>query len=212
MNNNILYVVDDHKLFCNGLKRILEEDGGFVDVKVFNDAQSVLDALIFKHPDMIIGDISMPGMDGIELLRRVKSISKAIKYLIISTYSSIVYIKDSLSSGADGYLLKESHPDELLNAINAILNGKTYVSPEISAQLYKSSEEYLSLTPREIDILQHIALGLNSHQMAEKLYISFHTVETHRKSLLTKTNCQNSVELSMWGVEKGIVKFKNTGN
>jgi DNA-binding NarL/FixJ family response regulator len=209
MPNCTIYIVDDHRMFCDGLKGILESYEKFTVSRIFSNASDALEALNFEQPNIIIGDITMPKMSGIELAKIVKEKFPLVKFLMLSMHTSANYVKEAIQAGVHGYVPKDSKADEVINAIEMILNGQTYISPGISANLYKSQIEQITLTEREIEVLQHIALGWNTNKIADKLFISFHTVESHRKNLLTKTECANSVELTMWGVEKGYVKIKN---
>ena len=193
-------------MFCEGLKNILHKRADIHNIKLFYNGQSVLKALELEQPNLILGDISMQEMNGIELLKIVKSKFPLIKYILISTFNSTGYVKDVMKEGANGYITKDSESTEIIEAIKMVMDGNIYISPSLSGKLFKTEYILTKLTKREIEVLEKISLGFTSQQISEKLFISFHTVESHRKSLLAKTECQNSVELSIWGIENGIIQ------
>jgi DNA-binding NarL/FixJ family response regulator len=202
-----IYVVDNHRMFAQGLKKILDSNEIPNVSRLFSSSLEVLEALKFERPDLVISDISMPGMSGIELAKSVKNSFPKMKFLILSMHNAQDYVRDALDAKVDGYVLKDAKPEEVLNAIRTIMSGGNYLSPAISAILMKTNSNKIVLTKREMEVLQEIALGLNTQQIADRLFVSTHTVETHRKNLLAKTGRSNSVDLSMWGIERGYIKI-----
>lgn len=206
VNLTNIYIVDDHRLFSEGLKRSIESNGDFEVKKVFETADELLAALHFEQPDIVIADITMPGLSGIELSKRIREKYPQQKILILSMHEGVGWVRPAMEAGINGYLLKDCHVDELVLALHTIQQGATYFSPRISAiREYPKAE--LELTPREADVLKQLATGKNTREIGEILFISENTVETHRRNLLLKSGCKNAAELIRWGLHQGYIQL-----
>lgn len=204
---NVL-LADDHQLVLDGLVRILSSIETIKEIVTVN---SGIDAL--KHPflsiaDLLIADIEMPGMTGIELLRKVKQDTPDKKMLIVSMYNNPGLAKEIIRLGGDGYLLKSADEVEMQIAVNAILNGKKYFSQDVTMELVHNEIAVGSggvatndLTQREKEILTCIAQGLSNKQIAEKLFVAVKTVDTHRTNLMNKLDIHNVAGLTRFAIQ-----------
>jgi DNA-binding NarL/FixJ family response regulator len=200
-----LFLVDDHRLMNEGLKRVLEGRPGYEVLQMFTDGRSLFDALQHQKPDVIISDISMPGMDGLTLARTILEQFPKLPFMFLTMHLNAQYIRPAMQMGVHGYVLKDSKADDVFEAIDTVASGKRYLSPKAAAMLLSGPEEQVLLTPRETQVLRALALGYSTKEISERLYISINTVESHRKNLLIKTDCRNVAELILWAVETGYV-------
>lgn len=210
-NINIL-IADDHQMVIDGLKMMLENEAYNV-VSEANNGQEAID-LINSNPDkydLVLTDISMPLLSGTELCKMIKSQFPHIQVLILSMYNNAQAVKEAVLAEADGYILKNSGRNELLQALHRITNGGTYFSQDIVPIIYgqyqkqKVQDEKLNvLSPREKEILALIVKELTSEEIAEKLFISKKTVDNHRQHLFTKCNCKSTVGLVKYAIANGV--------
>lgn len=205
-----LIITDDHPVIRDGIKTILAKDADIEAVGCAGDGEELLELLETTEADVILMDVNMPGMNGIEATKRVKKKYPEIKVIAFSQYDEKRFVKQLLRNGATGYLLKNSSPIELKSAIRLVHNGGMYMSselPNVFDEKPKARSNYLfpKLTRRELDVLREIALGKNTGEIAEKLFLSTNTVETHRSNLLLKVGVKNSAGLVKWAVENEIV-------
>ena len=205
-------LADDHVLFRQGIKKILEEIDSLVIVGEANDGLELLSLVKKLNPDMVILDISMPNIRGIEATREIKTINPGVKVLILTMHKSKEYLYHSISAGAEGYLLKEDADTELFSAIEKVQEGGVYISPILSEGLtddffqmcrggFKelTSEE---LTSREREVIKLIAEGKTNKEIANLLFISTRTVENHRANIMKKLNLKNTSELVKYAIRK----------
>lgn len=205
-----IMIADDHQMVVDGLVGLLAMDSS---VKVIGEAlngKNLLDLLNQNEPDQIIIDINMPIMDGIQVTKYVKVHHPDIKVLILTMYNKPEFIRQMLEVGADGFILKNTGRDELLNAIHSLDQGRTYYGKEVMAKMMESiaqkqEKELPEITAREKDILKLLVQEYTTQEIAEKLFISTHTVDTHRKNLLSKLNVKNTVGLVRYAFEHGLV-------
>jgi len=207
-------LADDHILVRQGLKRILEE---MADLEVIGEAGNGLELLKLLEritPQMILLDISMPNLRGIEAIREIKALHPEAKILIITMHKDKEYLYQAISAGANGYLLKEDADTELSTAIETVRRGKIYISPLLSedltddwAQTYRGKSklpyEPDNLTTREREVLKLIAEGRSSKEIADLLFISVRTVERHRANLMDKLGIKKTADLVKYAIEKG---------
>lgn len=205
-------LAEDHVLVREGIKKIIE---AFPDLKVVGevgDGQELLEFLKKTTVDMVILDITMPSLPGIEATREIKGRYPNVKVLILTMHKKREYLNNAISAGVDGYLLKEDAPKELLSAIDKIRKGTVYVSPLLSgdlASLYVQSqrrglaESDEPLSPREIEIIRMIAEGKSSKEIAEKLFLSFRTIQNHRAKIMKKLNLKKNTDLVRYAIQKG---------
>jgi DNA-binding NarL/FixJ family response regulator len=207
---NVILAEDDN-LVRDGIRLLLESHGDF---RVIGEAHNGLEAIeLLKQgntPDIILADINMPDMDGIELIKAVKDFDPTIQVVMLSMLANEKYIIQSFSEGASGYLLKTVGPDELIFSLKQVVMGEKYISSDLSFGLLERSSSRpavlaaeplkLHLNSRELEILKLIGEGLTNSEMGEKLFISRRTVEGHRQNLMDKTGCKNTATLIKFAV------------
>ena len=207
-------LADDHPIVRQGLRHLLEAEA---DLKIVGEASDGLQAVQLTEkfkPNVLIVDIMMPGLNGLEVLRQVKERSPATCSIVLSMQSADVYVVEALKSGALGYVLKETGPSELANAVQQVIAGRRYLSPRLSERLIdvllRTSEEltldpYETLTNREREILQMAAEGLTTAAIAKRLSISPRTAELHRGRMMDKLGLNNQTELIRYALKRGIL-------
>ena len=216
MSRYRIVLADDHVLLRQGLRRIVGESSELEVVGEAGDGVELLKLLNRAVPDMVVLDISMPNLRGLEASSEIKSRLPQVKVLILTMHRDKEYIHQALASGADGYLLKEDADTELFSAINTIREGSLYVSPSLSQELTaywrqtcrkaaRLSLEGSCLTTREREVLKLIAEGKSSRQVAELLCISARTVDHHRASIMDKLDLRNTADLVKFAIQKGYV-------
>jgi two-component system response regulator DegU len=202
-------LADDHTVVRNGIKLLLETEGEIKVIGEANDGLEALEAVKQLQPDVLVIDIRMPNMNGLEATRKLKDYSEKTRALILSMHNDEEYILQSVEVGASGYLLKDTSKDEFLKAIRSIHKGGKYFSGDISNVLInsyltvknpgepvqKDSEYDYDLTKREKEILQLIYSGVNNKEIADQLKKSIRTIETHRFNIMKKLNVSSVVEL-----------------
>ena len=209
-------LADDHPIVRQGLRHLLEAEP---DLKVVGEASDGLQAVQFTEkfkPNVLIVDIMMPGLNGLEVLRQIKDRSPSTCSIVLSMQSADVYVVEALKSGALGYVLKETGPSELVNAVQQVIEGKRYLSPRLSERLIdvllQTSEEltldpYETLTNREREILQMAAEGLTTSAIAKRLSISPRTAELHRGRMMDKLGLHSQTELILYALKRGILSI-----
>src|SRR6185369_7700825 len=202
MGRYLIVLADDHALFRQGVKKIID---GVADLEVAGEAGDGLELLAFLRtavPQLVILDVSMPRLRGIEAVREVKKLYPAVKVLVLTMYREYLHL--ALSAGADGYLLKEDADRELFSAIDKIRQGKSYISPRLRGELAEDGEPVPEpLSARETEVLNLIVRGNSNREIATDLSISVRTVEAHRATILGKLNLRNTADLVRYAIEKG---------
>ncbi|TAL60154.1 MAG: response regulator transcription factor [Bacteroidetes bacterium] len=209
-----IVIADDHKMFLDGLSSLLN---GFVHIKIMGDAANGDEVLklLDKHTvDIVITDISMPGMDGMKLTKEIRKNYPHIKILALSMHNQGSITSTMLKNGISGYVLKDAGKEELLNAIKALSAGGTYFSEEVKSALMESmisgkkttsGNSLIELSERETEVLKLIAEEYTQQQIADKLFISPHTVIFHRRKLLFKFDAKNTAGLIKAAMENGFL-------
>jgi DNA-binding NarL/FixJ family response regulator len=211
VNSYRIVLADDHVLFRQGLKGILEGTADFEIVGEASDGLELLALLDQVEPDLAILDISMPNLRGIEAIPLIKKVNPDVKILVVTMHKDKEYLYQAISEGADGYFLKKDAGTELFSAIEKIREGKVYVSPSLSEDLTDYWENIRQrtkksvLTSREKEVLGLIAKGKANKEIANIFYISVHTVERHRANLMEKLNLKNTADLVKYAIAKGYV-------
>jgi DNA-binding NarL/FixJ family response regulator len=211
MESYQIVIADDHKMFRQGVRKIIDETDDLEVIGEADDGLELLELLKKLSPQMVILDISMPKMRGVEATREIKIIDPGMKILILTMHRNKELLYHCFSAGAEGYLLKEDTDTELFSAIAAIRQGRSYVSPILSLDLaddltriYSGRQHPLErLTLREREVLTLISEGKSRKEIAESLYISVHTVGHHRTNILRKLNMKKTAELVKYAVRKG---------
>lgn len=190
-------VVDDHPMVLEGMSAMLKEISFVELMGTAANAAQAINTISNQHPDLIITDINMPGMSGIELTAKLKKDYPKIKLIGMSTFNERSYISQMIQSGADGFLVKSAAKEEIEEAILSVWEGRMYlgVDSNINKQEVKELQQQPTLTRREKEVLQLIVEGLNNPQISDKLCISLNTVDTHRKNLLLKLEVNNTASL-----------------
>ena len=207
-------LADDHGIVRRGLRSILE-DAGIVVVAEAADGLEALRLTEEHRPDILILDIGMPKLNGLDLAARVHKLDPAPRVVILSMHADESYILRALAAGARAYLLKDATDEDLLPAIRAVNAGKPFFSPAVTAVLVQDymrslqtrglSDSYALLTDREKEVLQLLAEGRSNKEVATLLNVAVSTVETHRGSLMQKLNLHNTAEIVLYAVRKGII-------
>lgn len=210
-----IILTDDHELLRAGLKGLLEKEPDFKVVAQAKDGEDLLDKLARVKVDCVVMDLSMPNMDGLATLKEIRKKFSKTKVLILTMQKDAEHFKHAMSSGANGYLLKDSAFDQLVMAIKIIMKGKQYISPVISnliAEQYVRSMDQDNdipsleiLTAREKEILRRIAEGRANKNIAASLKISIRTVETHRSNLIQKLGIKTPAGLVKYAISKGLI-------
>ncbi|MFY0608023.1 MAG: response regulator transcription factor [Cyclobacteriaceae bacterium] len=205
-----LLLVDDHELFLEGIVSLLEDVEGLEIVGRGGDGLEAIELIAETSPDIILADLNMPNMNGTELVKHVKKHNPEIKIIVLTMHDDRPTVTEIMMAEAEGYVLKNTDRKELVTAITRVANGSTYYCNEVmSIILDKYKEEKridaqtVQLTDREQEILQLIALEKSNEEIAEQLYISRRTVETHRKNILKKTEVKGVVGLLKYGYRMG---------
>ncbi|MBZ0106399.1 MAG: response regulator transcription factor [Sulfuricella denitrificans] len=211
-----ILIVEDHTLLRAGLKALLTQDPDIEIVGEADNGRDAVQAIGTLAPNLVLMDLSMPGMNGIEAIRDIKRRYPDTRVLVLTIHKTDEYIHESLRAGADGYILKDATHDELRVAIRSVLNGKTYLSPDISDKVINgylgtsnasanTSSAWDSLTHREREVLKLVAEGHPNKFIADYFCLSVKTVEKHRSNLMKKLDLHNASTLTAYAIEKGLV-------
>lgn len=203
-----VYIVDDHAVVIEGIYSLLQKEKDIEMAGYASNAANCLQYFSNHTADVILMDISLPDMNGVDLCKLIKKNYPGIMVLALSTFNQGTYIRKMMESGASGYLLKNAGRQEIIEAIKVVVKGKTYLSFD-AGQALKSGTEQLNsippLTKREKEVLAAVAEGLTNMQIAEKLFISVDTVESHRKNLHAKLNVKNTAMLVRFALENELL-------
>jgi DNA-binding NarL/FixJ family response regulator len=214
--NYRIVLADDHVLIRHGIKNILSQDANLEIIGECGDGEELLAFLRSNEPDMVILDISMPKINGIDLTESIKSRYPGVKVMVLTMHKSKQFFYRAMSAGADGYLIKSDSGEEILQALQKIQSGRSYIATELAEDftedmlsVYRdqAASPFKELTKREKQILALVVEGNTSRAMAEKLNLSPRTVDHHRSSLLRKFNMKNSVDLVNYAVRNGYISL-----
>lgn len=206
-------LVDDHQLILDGLISLLKIHDAILVAGLANNGREALQMLNVVDPDLVLMDVDMPVMNGIEALMEIKKSSPSTRVIILSMHAEAGMIKNLVNLGADGYLLKNCSQDELLRAIDSISQGRPYFSHGVALSLLNAKDAGVPLPPqqsealsdRETEVLRLIAEGFSNKEIGVKLFISHRTVDTHRTNLMKKLNVSNIAGLISYAIKKGLV-------
>ena len=189
-----VFIVDDHYMVIEGIRSLLQDEKKIEWTGHAMNADSCLAFLKQQQPDVIFMDINIPGGSGIDLCKEVKAKYPSVFIVGLSTFNQQSFIQKMMDNGASGYVLKNATQEELMEAIETVMKGKTYMSDEV-AQVLRKQDTEIVLTRREKEVLELIAEGMTNNEIAGKLFISPSTVDTHRKNLLAKLEAKNTASL-----------------
>lgn len=216
MSNIRVLLADDHGLLRKGVRSVLAEDAEIVVVGEAHDGPQAVRMAQELNPDVVIMDIAMPRLNGLEAATQIARKSKRTGILILSMYADEEYLMRAVSAGVRGYLLKDSAEPDLARAVRAVAGGKTFFSPVIADMLFDDyalrlqrhelQDSYGLLTDRERQVLQLLAEGMTNKEVASTLTLGVSTVETHRLNLMQKLNLHNTAELVLYAVRKKILR------
>lgn len=202
-----IIIADDHKIVREGLRSLIKDKLGYEVIAEAEDGLKAVELAIQLVPDIVIMDITMPGLGGIEATRRILKQMHAIKIIALSMHSDKRFVAEMINAGASGYLLKDCAFEEVADAINTVLAKHIYVSPGIKNFSIKELESDLSasrLTTREREVLQLVSEGKSTKEIAELLHISIKTIEKHREHIMRKLNIHTIAELTKYALRFGI--------
>ncbi len=209
-----IVIADDHHILLDGLTAMLEKQDDIEVMATYDNGQALLDDLLKIQPDLALVDINMPGMQGPELTQKIKELNPSLYVITLSMYDDAPHIMEMIEAGVSGYLLKNVNDKELVSAITQVMSGKMYFSSEVSEKLTSlvmhqqrklDQPAAPKLTERELEILKLIANEHSNAEIADILFISERTVETHRKNMLRKTNNKTIVGLIKYAMEQQLI-------
>jgi len=212
-----IVLVDDHRMMREGLRAILKSEQNMLIVGEAENGHDVLTMVGELSPDIIVMDVSMPDLNGIEAARLIRKSHPRVRVIALSAYADKRYILGAMEAGASGYILKTAACDELVRAIRTVMNGKTFLSAAISETAglntamrrgkHAACKAFVALTPREREIIHLLAEGRTSAQIAAELYISIKTVEAHRRNISRKLDLHSVAELTKFALREGLTSL-----
>lgn len=211
---NTVVIADDHEVVRKGVRSVLEEDKNFSVLAEVADGLAAVAAVEKHRPALLFLDLSLPRLNGLEVLRQVRAASPATRVLILSMHNDEPYVIEALRGGAMAYLLKGSDTAEILHAAKEVLANRRFLSAPLSdwaisalvAKPADATDPLATLSPREREVLQYAAEGLSNTEIAEKLFLSPRTTETHRTNLMRKLNLQTQTDLVRFAIRKGLIQ------
>jgi DNA-binding NarL/FixJ family response regulator len=211
-------LADDHQIVLQGLKAMLEAEHDMRVLAVVSDGLAVSDTVEQFKPDVLVLDLMMPGLNGLDVVRLVRQRSPKVRTIMLSMHSNEAYVVQALRNGASGYVLKDASAETLVDAIREVAAGNRFLSPpfsEISVEAYlqrsagAAADAYDSLTAREREVMLLAAEGNSNHEIADKLSISPRTVEVHRARIMEKLNLKNHTHLVKYAVQRGLLVLES---
>lgn len=202
-------LVDDHRVVAVSLKAYLESFPEFQVVGFAASGEELLAQLDAWKPDIVLQDLLLPGgLDGIETIRRASTAAPAVKFIALTASIEEARMMGALRAGAAGYVRKDAEPETLLAAVRAVARGRTFIDPSVSRQILQAARPQDDLTPREVDVLRHLALGRSNKEIADALTIGDETVKTHVANLLGKLQVENRAQAIVQALKRGLVSLE----
>lgn len=211
-----ILLVDDHAVLREGLKALLSSEQDMQVIGGAGDGREAIGLVDTLKPDVVVADISMPNLNGIETVRQLRQNHDSLKLIILSMHATHAYVTEALQAGANGYVVKQADATEVVNAIRAVMAGGAYLSPSISKDLI---DDYLSHTPsrrnafklttREREVAQLIAEGHSTRDISGALIVSVKTVETHRANIMRKINAKSTADVVKYALKRGWITLDN---
>lgn len=209
-----IMITDDHSMIREGLKSLLELDGDIEVIAEAVDGEDCLEKLETVKPDVLLLDINMPKMNGLEVLKNLKARKSKIKVLVLTVHNEIEYLLKAVDIGVNGYVLKDSESSELKKAIFALVEGETYIQPSLipalnSKMIEKNEDEVKidSLTRRELEVLKLLAVGMYNKEVAEKLNISERTVKNHVSNIFKKLEVTDRTQAAVFAIRNNLINL-----
>lgn len=212
-----LVIADDHSMIREGLKQLLELEGQFKVIAEASDGVECLEILSKEAPDVLLLDINMPNKNGLDVLKELnQSGNRKIKVLVLTVHNEVEYLIKAVELGVDGYVLKDSESSELKKAIMTILNGETYIQPDLipmlNAKMISMENDYDkidSLTKRELDVLKNLAIGMYNKEIANNLEISERTVKNHVSNIFKKIGVSDRTQAAVFAIRNNLIDIHN---
>jgi len=211
-----IILADDHNMIRDGLQSMIEKETDFRIIGQASNGRQTVQLAQELNPDIVIMDISMPDLNGIDATRQIKEMNKHVKIIALSVHSETSFVRQMLKAGASGYLVKHSEFKELVEAIRIVARDQLYLSPHISQQLVQDYLKYLpvnesnvftKLSPREREILQMLAEGKTKQEIADILFLSVKTIDSHRQNIMNKLNISTFSDLVRYAIREGITEL-----
>jgi two-component system, NarL family, nitrate/nitrite response regulator NarL len=202
-----LLLVDDHPLVERGLRAVLEHEPDFELAGYATSGQEAMGLFSRINPDMVLLDLRLPGESGLEVMRQIRALRADAKCVILTSFSTLAEVRVALEQGADGYVLKDALPQELLQALKLVASGRKYYDPKAMETMVKAhgDEVLSSLSEREIEVLKELAAGRSNKQIGERLFIAENTVKKHVSSILVKLGLEDRTQAALLAVKEGLV-------
>ena len=213
MDKPRIMLADDHGVLLSGIQLLLSKVDDWEIVGSVSSGEEAVEKASSLEPNLILMDISMPGIGGIEATRQIKEKYPHIKVLMLTMFSEEDYLKKALKAGASGYVLKKAVDTELISAVKTVLQGETYIYPTMSSFLFKGfteekkDKDECPLSAREKEVLKYVALGFTYQEIADELFVSVKTVETHKARISDKLNMKKRSELVRYAVSQGLISI-----
>ena len=210
-----IVVADDHQLFREGLVNLLESDENIQVIGQAEDGEIAIKKVLELKPDILLTDIAMPNMNGMEATRNLKKQLPDLKIIAVSMHSDRQFVKGMLTAGTDAYLLKNCTHQQLLEAVHTVYNGKKYLSEDITEMVISgyldgtgtTDDKYNQLSEREKEIFLLLAEGVSTREIGDKLFISVKTVGTHKQNILEKLDLKNNSDIVKYALKKGLIQL-----
>ncbi|MEM8762679.1 MAG: response regulator transcription factor [Bacteroidota bacterium] len=208
-----IVIADDHKIVTDGLKRLLQQELEADIVGIAENGNRALDMVLRLQPDVLLTDLEMEGMDGLELVQKIRETTSTVKILVLSMHNDLQYVNLVMQDGAQGYVLKNAHATVLLEGIKEIVEGNTFIDSKISQKMInsylrdeKASEvSKFNLSKRELEIIKLLSKGFSTKKIASLLHLSPYTIDTHRKNIHVKLNVHSTAELIRLALQEKLI-------
>jgi two-component system, NarL family, response regulator NreC len=210
-----IVLADDHPVVRKGLRALLESESDLTVIGEASDGLSAVEVTERKTPDVLLVDVIMPGLTGLEVVRQVKQRLPQVRSIVFSMHASVAYINEAFKNGACGYVLKGADANEMVEAVHAVAAGRRYISPAVSERMveaylergqeFTARDPYDELTTREREVLQLVAEGRTNAEIADRLFISPRTVEIHRAHVMRKLSLKTPSDLVRFAIRKGLI-------
>lgn len=205
-------ITDDHKMVREGIKQLLELNDSISVVGMASDGDECISVLESKKPDLLLLDINMPGKNGLEIIEEIKKLNFNVKIILLTVHNEVDYLLKAVEIGADGYVLKDSGSAELVNAIEIVMSGESYIQPDMipmlnSKMIAKNSdkEKMKNLTKRELEVLVLVSEGMFNKEIADKLSISERTVKNHISSIFKKIDVGDRTQAAVFAIRNNLI-------